>query len=239
MTILSAHGVSKSFIFKGSLSRVLKEIDFELQEGEFVSIVGASGCGKTTLLELLAGITMPDSGSIRYTDEEITGKTGYLGYMPQDDLLFPWLKVIDNLLLPARVKGRNIKEERGKAYSLLPVFGLQNYADYLPWQLSGGLRQRVALARTCMTGSKVWLLDEPLANLDALTRNALQDWIASIVKRLNLSVLLVTHDIDEALKLSDRIQVMKDGMFSDNINIDRNANEQYIKDLSFTIRSLL
>ncbi|MCB5263941.1 MAG: ATP-binding cassette domain-containing protein, partial [Candidatus Cloacimonadaceae bacterium] len=106
MTILSAHGVSKSFLFKGALSPVLKDIDFDLQEGEFVSIVGASGCGKTTLLELLAGITKPDSGCIRYAGEEITGKTGYLGYMPQDDLLFPWLKVMDNLLLPGRVRGR-------------------------------------------------------------------------------------------------------------------------------------
>lgn len=239
MTILSAHGVSKSFLFKGALSPVLKDIDFDLQEGEFVSIVGASGCGKTTLLELLAGITKPDSGCIRYAGEEITGKTGYLGYMPQDDLLFPWLKVMDNLLLPGRVRGRNIKEERKKAIKLLPVFGLQNYQDYLPWQLSGGLRQRVALARTYMTGSKVWLLDEPLANLDALTRNALQDWIAGIVKELNLSVLLVTHDIVEALKLSDRIQVMKDGVFSGNLPLDKSADELEVKELGNKIRSLI
>ncbi|NLN34905.1 MAG: ATP-binding cassette domain-containing protein [Candidatus Cloacimonetes bacterium] len=239
MTILSAHGVSKSFLFKGALSPVLKDIDFDLQEGEFVSIVGASGCGKTTLLELLAGITKPDSGCIRYAGEEITGKTGYLGYMPQDDLLFPWLKVMDNLLLPGRVKGRSIKEERKKAIKLLPVFGLQNYQEHLPWQLSGGLRQRVALARTYMTGSKVWLLDEPLANLDALTRNALQDWIAGIVKELNLSVLLVTHDILEALKLSDRIQVMKDGVFSGNLPLDKSTDELEVKELGNKIRSLI
>ena len=239
MTILSAHGVSKSFLFKGALSPVLKDTDFDLQEGEFVSIVGASGCGKTTLLELLAGITKPDSGCIRYAGEEITGKTGYLGYMPQDDLLFPWLKVMDNLLLPGRVKGRSIKEERKKAIKLLPVFGLQNYQEHLPWQLSGGLRQRVALARTYMTGSKVWLLDEPLANLDALTRNALQDWIAGIVKELNLSVLLVTHDILEALKLSDRIQVMKDGVFSGNLPLDKSTDELEVKELGNKIRSLI
>ncbi|MCB5252473.1 MAG: ATP-binding cassette domain-containing protein [Candidatus Cloacimonadaceae bacterium] len=239
MSILSASGLKKSFLFKGAIFTVLKDINLELAEGEFVSIVGASGCGKTTLLELFAGITLPDSGSVHYQGEEITGKAGYLGYMPQNDLLFPWLKVIDNVLLPCRIKGLNIKSERQKALQLLPVFGLENYSEYLPWQLSGGLRQRVALARTCMTGSRLWLLDEPLANLDALTRSSLQDWIGQVVKRLNLTVLLVTHDINEAIRLSDRVEVMKAGSFQGSVMIPEAADEVRLKELKTRISQLL
>ncbi|MCB5255708.1 MAG: ATP-binding cassette domain-containing protein [Candidatus Cloacimonetes bacterium] len=239
MSILSASGLKKSFLFKGAIFTVLKDINLELAEGEFVSIVGASGCGKTTLLELFAGITLPDSGSVHYQGEEITGKAGYLGYMPQNDLLFPWLKVIDNVLLPCRIKGLNIKSERQKALQLLPVFGLENYSEYLPWQLSGGLRQRVALARTCMTGSRLWFLDEPLANLDALTRSSLQDWIGQVVKRLNLTVLLVTHDINEAIRLSDRVEVMKAGSFQGSVMIPEAADEVRLKELKTRISQLL
>ncbi|MDD2211096.1 MAG: ATP-binding cassette domain-containing protein [Candidatus Cloacimonetes bacterium] len=239
MPILRAQQLEKSFLFQGEISKVLKGINLELQEGEFVSIVGASGCGKTTLLEILAGITFSDNGSIYYMDRDITCKAGYLGYMPQSDMLFPWLKVIDNILLPAKIRGGDTKKEKRKALDLLPVFGLEDYAEYLPWQLSGGLRQRVALARTYMTGSKVWLLDEPLANLDAITRNSLQDWIASIVYSLNLSVLLVTHDIEEAIKLSDRIEVMKNGIFTGHICVDKTHNENGRRDLVNSIRSML
>ncbi|MCB5261795.1 MAG: ATP-binding cassette domain-containing protein [Candidatus Cloacimonetes bacterium] len=239
MSILSATGLKKSYLFKGEISTVLTDINLSLEQGEFVSIVGASGCGKTTLLELFAGITLPDSGSIYYQGEEITGRAGYLGYMPQNDLLFPWLKVIDNVLLPCRIKGLDIKTERQKALQLLPVFGLENYAEYLPWQLSGGLRQRVALARTCMTGSRLWLLDEPLANLDALTRSALQDWIKEVVQRLSLTVLLVTHDIDEAIKLSDRIEVMKAGLFQGGVLLPQAADEAQLKQLKAQISQLL
>ncbi|MDY0325683.1 MAG: ATP-binding cassette domain-containing protein [Candidatus Cloacimonadaceae bacterium] len=239
MSILSATGLKKSYLFKGAISTVLNDIDLSLEQGEFVSIVGASGCGKTTLLELFAGITLPDSGSIYYQGEEITGRAGYLGYMPQNDLLFPWLKVIDNVLLPCRIKGLDIKAERQKALQLLPVFGLESYAEYLPWQLSGGLRQRVALARTCMTGSKVWLLDEPLANLDALTRSSLQDWIGEVVQRLQLTVLLVTHDIDEAIKLSDRVEVMKAGLFQGGLQIPKATDEAQLKQLKTQISKLL
>lgn len=239
MSILSATGLKKSYLFKGAISTVLKDIKLSLRKGEFVSIVGASGCGKTTLLEVFAGITLPDSGSVFYQGEEITGRAGYLGYMPQNDLLFPWLKVIDNVLLPARIKGLDIKAERQKALQLLPVFGLESYAEYLPWQLSGGLRQRVALARTTMTGSQVWLLDEPLANLDALTRASLQEWIGEVAQRLGITVLLVTHDIDEAIKLSDRVEVMKEGLFQGGVRIPEAADEAELKRLKAEISQLL
>ncbi len=239
MAILSANNITKSFLFRKEVITVLKELNLELLPGEFVSIVGASGCGKTTLLELFAGLTLPDKGEIHYMDKNITGKTGILGYMPQNDLLFPWLKVMENILLPAKVKGLNIKAEREKARELLPIFGLESYENHLPWQLSGGLRQRVALARTCMTGSKVWLLDEPLANLDAITRNSLQDWLLSVVKSLELSVILVTHDIDEALYLSNRIELMKDGVFQKSIHVSGKENHSEKTEIKEHIRKLL
>jgi ABC-type nitrate/sulfonate/bicarbonate transport system ATPase subunit len=239
MSILSASALKKSFLFKGTISTVLQDINLKLEPGEFVSIVGASGCGKTTLLELLAGITLPDGGAIHYQGEQITGRTGFLGYMPQQDLLFPWLKVIDNILLPCRIQGINIPQARQRVKMLLPVFGLEEYPEYLPWQLSGGLRQRVALARTYMTGSRVWLLDEPLANLDAITRTSLQDWMAEVVERLELTVLLVTHDIDEAIRLSDRVAVMKAGSFTSLIQILDTMIEKEKTELKEQIRRLL
>ncbi|HNQ43670.1 MAG TPA: ATP-binding cassette domain-containing protein, partial [Candidatus Cloacimonadota bacterium] len=126
---------------------MLCDLDFDLDEGEFVSIIGASGCGKTTFLELLAGITLPDRGEICYEGKQITGKSGILGYMPQDDLLLPWLDTIGNILLPARVQSRDVKALKHKIADLLPTFGLEDFSHHLPWQLSGGLKQRVALAR--------------------------------------------------------------------------------------------
>ncbi len=239
MPILYCESLKKSFLFKGEISVVLQDIQLSLNQGEFISIVGASGCGKTTLLELLAGITKPDQGQIFYRDREITGRTGILGYMPQNDLLFPWLRALDNILLPCRIKDLDIKAERQKALALLPVFGLEKYAEYFPWQLSGGLRQRVALARTYMTGSKVLLLDEPLANLDALTRNSLQEWLSKVVKKLGLSVILVTHDIDEAIRLSDRVEVMKEGRLQGLFDIPDRRDQKLQDDLRAQIRQLL
>ncbi len=239
MPLLSAQGIRKSFLFQGKLMPVLKDINFWLEEEDFISIVGASGCGKSTLLELLSGISLPDSGEICYAGSVITGKTGILGYMPQDDLLFPWLKAIDNILLPIRIQGKDIRVYRQKVLELLPVFGLDAFADYLPWQLSGGLRQRVALARTYMTGSKVLLLDEPLANLDAITRASLQDWLGEVVQRLKLSVILVTHDIDEAIKLSNRIEVMNEGVFVASLTVPQGLDEHQHKTLRTRISAML
>jgi len=141
--------------------------------------------------------------------------------MPQDDLLFPWLNTMQNILLPIRVRSGDINQAKQIIEELLPLFGLSNHAHHLPHQLSGGLRQRVALLRTYMCSTKVLLLDEPLASLDSLTRAQLQTWLKEIVRKLNVTVILVTHDIDEAIALSDRIELMsKDpGTFIQSINI--------------------
>lgn len=239
MSLLTARDIHKSFLFKGELSKVLRGINLELKKDDFISIVGSSGCGKSTLLELLSGISLPDSGDILYDDQVITGQTGILGYMPQEDLLFPWLKTIDNILLPIRIQGMDIRVHRQKVLELLPIFGLEAFADYLPWQLSGGLRQRVALARTYMTGSKVLLLDEPLANLDAITRSGLQDWLGQVVHSLQLAIILVTHDIDEAIKLSKRIEVMKDGVFVASLAVPKNMDEHQQRLLKEQIQQML
>ena len=208
MALLRAERLSKSFYLHGQPRLILHEATFSLEDGCFACVIGPSGCGKSTFLELLAGITVPDQGAIYYQDREITGRSGLLGYMPQDDLLFPWLCVVDNALLPVRAKGGDVAEGRKKIDELLPVFGLEQHATHLPYQLSGGLRQRVAFLRTCMTGSNVLLLDEPFASLDAITRTQLQQWLKDVSTTLKLSIILVTHDINEAICLGDKIWVM-------------------------------
>jgi len=207
-SILLARQISKTFLLRGKRLLILSELDFELDEYEFVSIIGSSGCGKSTFLELLAGISLPDGGEIKYKGKSIIGKSGILGYMPQDDLLLPWLSVLDNSLLPIRIKGRLSESAQNTAIKLAIEFGLENHLSHHPWQLSGGLKQRAAFLRTCMTGADVLLLDEPFANLDAITRNALQDWLKDVKQKLGLTIILVTHDIEEALKLSNRIVPM-------------------------------
>lgn len=207
--ILRTAKLSKSFLLKGTPRPILRDLDFTMREGTFVSIIGSSGCGKSTFLELLAGITKPDGGEVFYRGGVITGKSGLLGYMPQDDLLFPWLDVEKNVLLPVRARNSDLKSAQARIRELLPVFGLQEHAKHLPYQLSGGLRQRAALLRTCMTETTLLLLDEPFASLDAITRMQLQVWLKDIIQKLKLSIILVTHDIDEAINLSDEIHLMQ------------------------------
>lgn len=241
--LLEATNIRKSFLYRGALSVVLDKLDFCLEQGQFVSIVGPSGCGKSTFLELLCGVSLPDSGSILYDGNDITGKTGILGYMPQDDLLFPWLNVMQNILLPVKVTGRNMAQAKAKAEKLVALFGLENHLFHLPAQLSGGLKHRVALLRTYMTEARLLLLDEPFAKLDAITRSQLQSWLKDIVARLNLTVILVTHDIEEAILLSDRIELMSmaPGAFVRSFELDGNtkSNLNQAQALKAEIRSLL
>ena len=232
--LLAAQRITKSFLFKGQRLIVLEDLDLLISEHEFITIVGSSGCGKSTLLELLAGITRPDSGEILYDGQVITGRGGFLGYMPQEDLLFPWLSSIQNVLLPVRIKHGDYSSAKAKALELLPVFGLENHSDQLPFQLSGGLKQRAAFLRTYMTNSRLLLLDEPFANLDAITRLRMQDWLKEIKSKLDLTILMVTHDIHEAIRLSDRILVMDKapGRFIREFSLDRNASPDPAGDLA-------
>ena len=203
--ILRAENIKKSYDDKD----VLADISITLNEGELVSILGVSGVGKTTLFNVLSGIIAPDEGTVILEDEDITGKRGKLSYMLQKDLLLPHKTVVDNVALPLTLSGVSKKEAREKASALFDQFGLEGTEKKYPSQLSGGMRQRAALLRTYLCDKKVALLDEPFSALDAITRSSVQDWYLSVMSEIKLSTLFITHDIDEAILLSDRIYIMK------------------------------
>jgi ABC-type nitrate/sulfonate/bicarbonate transport system ATPase subunit len=200
-----AAGVGHSF---GEL-RALERIDLEARPGEVVGLVGPSGCGKTTLLELVAGLREPDSGAISVEGEdEAELRLLRCAYMPQRDLLLPWLSAIDNAALALRVAGVPRREARERVRPSFERLGLEGFDQARPAELSGGMRQRVAFLRTLMAGRPVLLLDEPFASLDAITRGELQSWLAGVLAADRHTVLLVTHDVEEALYLSDRVLVL-------------------------------
>ncbi len=192
----------------GEVLPVLNEINLSILEGEFVCIIGPSGCGKTTLFNILVGLERPDQGKIILDGQDITCTRGHIAYMPQEDLLFPWRKIMDNLLLGVEINKGDLKAARKEAEGLLPLFGLEGFADSYPDQLSGGMRQRAALLRTVLTHHSILALDEPFGALDALTRAKMQKWILSIQEKLNKTILFVTHDIEEAITLADRVVVL-------------------------------
>lgn len=187
---------------------IFQDISLHVLPNEIVSVIGTSGCGKSTLLDCIAGIVMPDLGDIIFDGKSTIGKVGTASYMMQDDALFPWRNVLDNIMLPLELKGKSSADERQKTKILLQRFGLSDFASYSPFQLSAGMRQRVALLRAYLCEKEMMLMDEPFSKLDALTRFHLQKWFLEIWQARKLSVLLVTHDIDEALLLSDRIYVL-------------------------------
>jgi len=186
----------------------LDGVSLQVGAGEFVALVGPSGCGKSTLLSLLAGIEPPDSGTITQGPRSLIGNRETVGYMLQDDLLFPWMTILDNVALPLRVTGQPLGQARRQAAEQLAAFGLEAYAAAYPAALSGGMRQRAAFLRTQLTGRPLLALDEPFARLDALTRLQMQQWLLTHWENTRPGILLVTHDIDEAIYLADRIYVM-------------------------------
>lgn len=189
---------------------VLKGISFNVPPGTLTAIVGPSGCGKSTLLRILAGLIAPDHGQARAGRHDLTGRPGGVAYHPQRDALLPWLRALDNATLGAETCGRDRTVARREAMELLERFGLNGQHEAWPDELSGGMRQRVALMRTFLMPQQVLALDEPLGALDALTRRKLQHWLLEIVATERRPTLLVTHDIDEALLLADRILVFAD-----------------------------
>ncbi|MDW7738960.1 MAG: ABC transporter ATP-binding protein [Bacillota bacterium] len=187
---------------------VLEDISINVKPGEFVSVLGPSGSGKSTILKLAAGLLGPDKGKVFYDDFDVTGEPRRVGYMPQQDLLFPWKTLKENAALPLLSAGVVRTEAFRQVEQMLPIFGLEGFADYYPNELSGGMRQRGALMRTLLVNSDLLLLDEPFAALDAITREMLQDWLEQIRQRFSHSVLFVTHSIDEAIYLSDRVYII-------------------------------
>ena len=187
---------------------VFQHLSLSVKEHEFVSILGPSGCGKSSLLKILAGTLDKDKGQLKVDEKIVHGLNNHFAYMPQDDLLFNSKTVTENITLYQKIHGLTHSEK--EIDSLLQQFGLYEVKDAYPDALSGGMKQRVAFLRTVMVERDILLLDEPFGALDIFTRNTLQDWLKKIAKELNKTIILVTHDIDEALYLSNRILVMGD-----------------------------
>ena len=204
MELLKAESINKSF---GNL-QVLKDVSLSLNEGEIICLLGVSGSGKTTLFNILSGIYTPDSGKVTVSGEDITGIPGHISYMLQKDLLFPYRKVIDNVCLPLILDGTKKKEARKIASPYFSTFGLEGTQMKYPAQLSGGMRQRAALLRTYLSSDGVALLDEPFSALDTITKTKIHKWYLDIMSKINLSTIFITHDIDEAILLSDRIYIL-------------------------------
>lgn len=201
MTHLKVEGITKSFDEK----TVLKGVSLELKEGELVSLLGVSGGGKTTLFHIIAGLSLPDEGHVYLNEEEITGKPGSVSYMLQKDLLLPYRTIVDNVALPLLIKGMKKTEARKKAGEYFKQFGLEGTEKQYPSQLSGGMRQRAALLRTYLFSNRIALLDEPFSALDMMTKRGVHEWYLKVMDDIHLSTLFITHDIDEAILLSDRI----------------------------------
>src|SRR5260370_19122862 len=204
---LLVQGVSKIFRTGQKRLDALASIDLAIAMGEFVSVIGPSGCGKSTLFNIIAGVEQPTSGTIAIDGETSTMRAGKTGYMSEQPLLLPWRTVEENVMLGLDVRRVTRKKARIQAYELLKRFGLAEFAQNYPSTLSGGMRQRVALLRTVLFNHSFLLLDEPLGALDALTRLSCQMWLLDLWQEFHSSILFITHDVREALLLSDRIYV--------------------------------
>ncbi|MBO8127343.1 MAG: ABC transporter ATP-binding protein [Firmicutes bacterium] len=193
---------------EGGETEALRNISFTVKPREFVSIVGPSGCGKSTLLSLIAGLLRPTSGTVQVEGNKVEGPSPKVGYMLQQDYLFPWRTVLENALIGLEVMGQKDRASVERVRELLTSYGLEGFEDHYPGQLSGGMRQRVALVRTLATNPDICLLDEPFAALDYQTRLFIEEEVGRILRESAKTVLLVTHDISEAVAMSDRVIVL-------------------------------
>ena len=199
---LSVRELAHAFVAASGRVEALEQVTFDAEVSAWTTILGPSGCGKSTLLRILAGLLNPTSGEVRVPVPA--------AYLPQHDTLLPWRTALDNALLPSELAGAHRPSAEAEARDLFDRFGLASFIDDLPHRLSGGMRQRVALIRTFLTHRDLLLLDEPLGALDPLTRIRLQDWLAEVWAELGKTVILVTHDVEEAVVLSDRIVVLSE-----------------------------
>ena len=205
---LSIEGVSVTFAGQGTSTQALAPVDLAIPAGRFVTLIGPSGCGKSTLFNVIAGLTSCTAGTIRVDGEDVTGFIGQVGYMLQKDLLLPWRTVLDNVALGMELRGMPMRIARQTALPYLHRYGLRGFEDKLPRTLSGGMRQRAALLRTLLTDTDIILLDEPFGALDAQTKHQMQEWLLQIWADFDKTVVFVTHDVEEAIYLSDEICVM-------------------------------
>ncbi|WP_413537210.1 ABC transporter ATP-binding protein [Carnobacterium divergens] len=196
----------ESISFAYSKKKIIEELSFQVDKGEFVTILGPSGCGKSTILKLLTGLKQKQNGRILVDGKAVEGLSLKFSYMPQEDLLLEWETVLQNVCLYQRIHKEKYKQE--EVMQQLEAFGLKGYENAYPSELSGGMRQRVAFLRTVRCDADILLLDEPFGALDVITRGEMQAWLRTLRQTVNKTVLLVTHDIDEALYLSDRILIV-------------------------------
>ena len=196
--------ISKSY----GENKVLNNLSLKIGKNSVVAIVGLSGCGKTTLLNIMSGILEPDVGKVYLDSKDITGKPGFMSYMMQKDLLLEYRSIIDNVAIPLVIKGERKKKARAQVKKYFRLFGLESVENMYPQELSGGMRQRIALMRTYVATDKVALLDEPFASLDELTKKNIYKWLEDVIKKVELTTVIITHDINEALHLSDKIYVL-------------------------------
>lgn len=204
MKKLEVKNVSKCF----GENFVLKDVSLELNQGELVCLLGVSGGGKTTLFNIISGLLSPDSGQVLLDGKDITNQPGNISYMLQKDLLLPYRTIEDNVAMPLLLKGMKKKQARKQVSPLFSQFGLEGTQKKYPAQLSGGMRQRAALLRTYMFSSDVALLDEPFSALDTITKSSMHKWYLNVMQQIRLSTLFITHDIDEAILISDRIYLL-------------------------------
>jgi len=219
---LETRGLSKTFRKSDLAVEALRDINVSIKDGEFVGVVGASGCGKTTFLRLLDGLIEPTSGTVAI-DDKVVGKPGPdRGFVFQQDSLLPWRTVLDNTVLGPEIQGKDMSAARKLAGDLLRLVGLEGFARYYPHELSGGMRQRVNLARALTVGPEVLLMDEPFASLDAQTREIMQSELLRIWRETRKTVVFVTHQIDEAVYLSDRVLVftVRPGRIKEEVRVD-------------------
>ena len=206
--VVAIHNISMKYQSPNGEISALQGIDFSVQDGEFVSIVGPSGCGKSTLLSIISGLLYPSSGTVRLYGEKVSGTSKKIGYMLQKDHLFDWRTIWQNVMLGLEIRKAVTKEAKERARVLLKTYGLYEFRNKYPSQLSGGMRQRVALIRTLVTDPQILLLDEAFSALDYQTRLAVNDDIYSIIKMENKTAILVTHDISESISMADRVIVL-------------------------------
>jgi len=205
---LEIKGITHYYTENKNKMFAIDNVSLNVADGEFVTVVGPSGCGKSTLFNIIAGLIKPSKGQIILNGNDITETKGHVGYMLQRDLLLPWRSVLNNVILGLEIQGVNKKESIKEAKELLTRFGLEAFMDKLPHTLSGGMRQKCAFIRTLLSRKETLLLDEPLGALDAQTRLLMQEWLLDVWGQFKKTVFFITHDIEEAVFLSDRVYVL-------------------------------